>query len=183
MALVYLLGLLMLWLGFRYLMRSQNKPEEEALRFRLILNQLLLKSKYSNLARYWYDLAKMETANFSSNLFLKSNNPWGMKLPEKRQTTAKGATTGATGRDASNWYDWLWTPGIIKAEVNKSREWAKYDTLEEAVKDIILWMDYTAFPTATPSLLTFVQELKKRGYFGGEEVDSYYKKIKAWQSK
>lgn len=108
-----------------------------------------------------------------------------MKLPKVRPTTAvPGKTiTGTTGRDSVNWYEYLIGPGVVKSIVAENSHWAKYETLEDAVQDIILWMDYTHFPTATISLLTFTQELGKRGYFGNESVDSYYKKLEAWQQR
>lgn len=160
------------------------------MQLRLVLFQKLLKSKYSNLARYWFDLAKMETAGFTSPLFLNANNPWGMKLPEKRPTTSEPRGYEGRQSDASrnntSLFDAFVKPGAFW---NKAAgdvvptTWAKYATLDYAVDDIILWMDYTNFPTASPTLLTFVQELKKRGYFGSENVDSYFKKIEAWQVK
>lgn len=47
-----------------------------------------------------------------------------------------------------------------------------YDSLEESVKDFVLYLDYTNFPSYVPGPVEFVQELKDREYF--EESFEYY---------
>jgi uncharacterized FlgJ-related protein len=57
--------------------------------------------------------AKIETGNFTSKIFRENNNMFGMKLPERRQTTAVG----------------------------KSRNHAKYIDWIQSVRDYKLWQD------------------------------------------
>ena len=57
--------------------------------------------------------AKIETGNFTSKIFRENNNMFGMKLPERRQTTAVG----------------------------ESRNHAKYTNWIQSIKDYKLWQD------------------------------------------
>jgi flagellum-specific peptidoglycan hydrolase FlgJ len=57
--------------------------------------------------------AKIETGNFTSKIFRENHNMFGMKLPERRQTTAVG----------------------------KNRNHAKYTDWIQSVRDYKLWQD------------------------------------------
>ena len=57
--------------------------------------------------------AKIETGNFTSKIFRENNNMFGMKLPERRQTTAVG----------------------------ESRNHAKYTDWIQSIRDYKLWQD------------------------------------------
>lgn len=57
--------------------------------------------------------AKIETGNFTSKIFRENNNMFGMKLPERRQTTAVG----------------------------ESRNHAKYTSWVQSIIDYKLWQD------------------------------------------
>ena len=57
--------------------------------------------------------AKIETGNFTSKIFRENNNMFGMKLPERRQTTAVG----------------------------ENRNHAKYTDWIQSIKDYKLWQD------------------------------------------
>ena len=57
--------------------------------------------------------AKIETGNFTSKIFKENNNMFGMKLPERRQTTAVG----------------------------ESRNHAKYTNWIQSIRDYKLWQD------------------------------------------
>lgn len=131
----------------------------------------------------------METANYSSRLFIEANNPWGMKNPRKRPTTALTGnpyifSNSAANRNSKSSLDILvkpfgWT-GITQDVIQTN--WARYQSLEDAAKDIILYLDYFGYKTAYPSLLSFVQEMKAKGYYT-ESIDEYYKKVIAWKDK
>jgi len=152
----FLLGLPLLLVLFLFLIRRNRKKTEAltpAQNFRLILNKTLIQSKYANLARYWFWISAFETGNFTSNLFKSANNPWGMMMPKKRKTTASG-------------------------QFLSSRPWARYNSLEDAAKDIILYMDEFNYPTFSPSFFAFVQTMKEKGYFE-EPFDVYYSRAQA----
>ena len=57
--------------------------------------------------------AKIETGNFTSVIFIENNNLFGMKLPERRRTTAIG----------------------------ENRNHAKYTDWIQSIKDYKLWQD------------------------------------------
>jgi uncharacterized FlgJ-related protein len=57
--------------------------------------------------------AKIETGNFTSRIFTENNNMFGMKLPERRETTAVG----------------------------ENRNHAKYTDWIQSIKDYKLWQD------------------------------------------
>lgn len=114
-------------------------------------------SPYEALKDNWLAVSKMETAGWASDLFNKANNLWGMMRPKVRPNTASGFLMG-------------------------NREWAKYDTVKDAVKDILLWMDYTKFPRKPLSIENHIAEMKQRKYF--EEPDEQYlAAVKAWESR
>jgi uncharacterized FlgJ-related protein len=46
--------------------------------------------------------AKIETGNFTSKIFIENNNLFGMKLPERRETTAIGKN-----RNHATYTDWI----------------------------------------------------------------------------
>ena len=96
------------------------------------------------------DTAKMITAqaahesgNFTSPIFIHNNNPFGMKLPEVRMTTAIGEYKGH----------------------------AVYTDLDSAAKDY--WLYYTAqkFPLYWKDTDTFVEALKKHYYFEADTTE------------
>lgn len=155
----YFLGLLIALAVFLlWKLKGNRKPEQsKAEQFRLILNKTLLQSEYSNLARYWFYIAAFETGNFTSNLFLNANNPWGMMMPKKRKTTASGTYVS-------------------------SRPWARYNSLEDSAKDIILYMIEFNYPTSEPSFFAFVSTMKRKGYFE-EPFDIYYSRAEAMRKR
>jgi hypothetical protein len=117
----------------------------------------------------------METNNFKSSLFTQWLNPWGMKLPASRKTTALPgpAVNGFDNQSAQ----------ILNMFVNRKvtalNKWAAYDSLEDACKDILYWMIAVKFPQGIEQLYEFVVAMKNEGYFGEESVKSYYDKILA----
>jgi len=116
---------------------------------------------YYNLEN-WLAVSKMETAGFNSSLYNQANNPWGMGYATKRPTTAASKYVGSSPSGGVDF------------------SFARYDSLNDASQDIILYMNYFKFPKAKLSLLDHVKEMGKRGYFGSESVESYYSKVVAW---
>ena len=66
-----------------------------------------------------YAQAKLETGWFKSPLFLKHNNPFGMKYATKRESTA-----------------------VYRARIGRIRNYAGYNHWSDAVKDVALWQQY-----------------------------------------
>ena len=93
--------------------------------------------------------AAHETGNFTSSIFKINNNPFGMKLPEVRQTTAIGERNGH----------------------------AYYKSIEDAVRDYKLYYSFQKYPVTWPDTDTFVQALKDKYYFEAKTED-YKKAVK-----
>lgn len=81
--------------------------------------------------------AAHETGNFTSPIFRLNNNPFGMKLPEVRRTTAIGTYKGH----------------------------AVYKSIESAVEDYWLYYNAQKYPFTWKDVETFVEALKKHSYF------------------
>jgi len=135
------------------------------------------RSDYKATKNNWFLVSKMETAGWSSPLFINGLNLWGMKKARKRPNTQEKTLFGVPGRDNG-----ISVTGIV-SEMTGQSEWAKYANLNDAVKDIILWMEYTKFPKEKLSLRSHVEEMKKRSYFVGEDVNEYLGKILAWENQ
>lgn len=117
---------------------------------------IILLSKYRALFPYIVAQAKVETGNFTSNVFLKNKNYFGMKLPKVRPTLAQ--------------------PGLMSPEGNN---YAAYGSESDSVVDLLMWFDYTKFPIAVESVEEYSKELKNRAYYGVAE-SSYTKNLKYW---
>lgn len=128
-----------------------NNPNEVT---QLILNAVQNSGYSYRIAQYWVYVSKMETAKWTSNLFLKNHNLWGMKTPQKRQTTATNKGMPDT--------------------------WAKYANVAESAKDIVYYMIEFNYPTSVDSLEDFISIMQSKGYFGNESFESYYNKVLAW---
>lgn len=63
------------------------------------------------------------------------------------------------------------TPGEPIFSVYKSRD--------QAIKDLLLWMDYTKFPTNIGTIDSFVEALKDRDYFQQDKKE-YLEGVKKW---
>lgn len=113
-------------------------------------------SPYGRTAKYWKIVSAMETAGWSSDLYLKSNNLFGMKMPQVRDTTASGET--ASG-------------------------FARFDSPKDSVRDLVLYLKEFNYPTQFASLRQLVDFMGTKGYYGTESSDSYYNKCVAWADK
>lgn len=96
--------------------------------------------------------AKHESANFTSNLFVNTNNAFGMMHPYKRPTTSLGPFGRAEGRNG----------------------YAKYRCIEESAEDIMLYLKARNIPDYKLPR-QYIKHLKKKHYF----EDSYYKYAKS----
>jgi hypothetical protein len=124
-----------------------------------------MKRKFSQTKYYahlenWLALAKMETAGFSSMLYVLYHNPWSMRVVQRRQTTQQSAIT-----------------------LGDNGQFGTYGNLEDAVTDILLYMAAVDFPENAMSLFQFVSLLKEKSYYGSESIASYYKKVDAWMDR
>jgi uncharacterized FlgJ-related protein len=105
---------------------------------------------------FWPDTAKMitaqaahETGNFTSTIFRLNNNPFGMKLPESRRTTAIGERSGH----------------------------ALYSSMESAAQDYWLYYTNRKYPLVWKDVDNFIETLKANYYFEAD-IEIYKKAVK-----
>lgn len=125
-----------------------------------LLNKLyLFLTKYRALSPYILAQAKLETANFTSNLYKKTNNAFGMQHPVKRP---------AVGYESDSF------------EGGMERHLQAYRNDTQSIQDLLLWMDYTKFPKRVSGAEQYVRELAIRKYFTAKESD-YLKGLNSWR--
>ena len=113
---------------------------------------IVLISKYRALLSYIVAHAKLESANFTSNVYKTDNNMFGMKV-------------GSSGK-----------PGLMSPEGDHYRH---YENDAESLRGLLEWFDYKKFPLAVASSDQYAQELKDRGYFTSG-LTSYQQNLKYW---
>lgn len=84
--------------------------------------------------------AAHETGNFTSNIYQENNNPFGMKMPKQRRTTAKG----------------------------EKNNHAFYGSIEEAIKDFWLYYKAVNLPESWATVEKYIEAIKEKGYFEAE---------------
>lgn len=100
-------------------------------------------------------MAKHESGNYSNRLTRDYNNIFSMGFPSKRPARNIGSS---------------------KAKTNNPLEpanWSVYNSFDQALEDLLLWFDYTKFPTNISDPLTFANALKMRGYYT-DSLTNYY---------
>ena len=131
------IALLMFWRRSRK--TAMNSATENDL---AIIKEAKKQGLSSRLATYLVGQARHESDNYRSRLARDLNNVFGMGLPRIRPTIAM--------------------PSGVTAE---GQEMAKYNSIEEAVRDLKLWMGFSRAPNDFPSLDAYVNFLKQKGYF------------------
>jgi uncharacterized FlgJ-related protein len=122
------------------ILRSKTKPAR-------IIQTKFLNSNYPDLWKYAFLQAIVETGFFTSNIYKKNNNLFGMKNASARVQLG----TKIDGTD-----------------------FRFYKNLDQSIEDFFIWLRYTRFPLVN-SIREYVHELKKRNYF--EESEDYYYKL------
>ncbi len=100
--------------------------------------------------------ASMESGNFSSRLFVKWNNAFGMRHPTVRQTTSIGAFASAEGRTG----------------------YASYDSIEDSALDMVLYLRARRIPEYV-KVKPYIIHLKKKGYFE-DSLKRYTKAVESY---
>lgn len=160
-----LTGMLILLLGFigwRWLSGSSRGQKDSSgsstgLKVNdVLVDVLMTRNGYGQMqTSVWYLVAKMETANFTSNLFVNYNNFLGMKQPQKRSTTSKGPSP--TG-------------------------WASYASWEKCAEDLVLYLKEFNYPNNFSSMEDQLVFMKEKGYYE-ESFQKYYDLVTAWAYK
>lgn len=110
-----------------------------------IINILLEENYPIETAKYAVAVSAFETGNWTSKIFHKNHNLFGMKLPKKRNTTAIGEDYGH----------------------------AKYRNNEQSIIDFVQYLDQLYYPKYFNDLFHFVSTMKQKGYFQASLSDYY----------
>jgi flagellum-specific peptidoglycan hydrolase FlgJ len=113
-------------------------------------------SEYGTYADYIFAQARHESANFTSAVYKKNNNPFGMKVPTHRPFLGTAGTKAPDG-------------GVYASYVSDLEAW----------KDLLKWFRYNHFPTDLKSVDAYVSQLKAEGYFTDGEK-TYLAAVKKW---
>jgi hypothetical protein len=109
----------------------------------LPINQFHASPYWLNLKHYIAAQTMHETGGYTSRLALEQKNITGMNVPSQRNFVG----------------------------YKDSGRYMRYDSFFQSIQDLLLWMSYTKFPQSVPNSKVYVQELKKRGYFGDSEAN------------
>lgn len=127
----------------------------------IIYNTVISQGYSGNSAKILISQAKVETGNFTSNVFKTDNNAFGMKMPSVRKTTASRKSTI-----------------VMKSE--GSTPYAHYESLADSVKDVLLWLkNFKINIDAIPNVEVYAATIKNKGYFGAALSD-YQKGMKKY---
>lgn len=116
----------------------------------LMVRGIILFSKYRALMPYILAQAKLETANFTSNVYLTDHNYFGIKYINGRR-------------------DQVATQGLKSSEGD---HYAHFLTDSASVVDLLKIFEAKKFPVSVSSAAEYATELKNRNYFGGP-LESY----------
>lgn len=96
--------------------------------------------------------SKVESANYTSALYKRAFNAFGMKNATKRKQLGYHVT---------------------------GDPYRHYVNLDQSIRDFLLYLDYVNFPSNVSGPLEYAKELKRRGYFESDLSD-YVKAIQSW---
>lgn len=107
----------------------------------------------SHIAVMMVQQAKVESANFSSNLFTQSNNLYGMKMPSKRQSPYIAGTSPVN-------------PPAIEGKGG----YAHYRSVEDSVRDLVHYFNYRKPDwSKITNEKEYASYLKSRGFYGPDQ--------------
>ena len=107
-----------------------------------IFNRLRERGVPADTARMIVAQAVHETGNFTSELFARGNNAFGMKLPRRRNTLAIDRGLKVEGDPA-----------------------ASFNSVEDSVDDLLLWLDFNSLPINYSTLEDYIAAIRRKGYF------------------
>lgn len=104
--------------------------------------------------------ARHETGNYTSNVFRKTNNLFGMKMPSVRPRT------------------FILRPSSIVMRSEGATPYAEYSSAENSVRDLVAWHKFNRTDWSKISgIESYSEYLKKRGYYGST-IDIYIRGLK-----
>jgi len=97
--------------------------------------------------------AKLESGNFSSNIYRQTNNPLGMGHASRRRQLGK-----------------------ISDIIHEGGNIQKYRNDTQGFRDMFLWYEFGNFPRSVANAAEYVNQLKRRRYFSLSESE-YLKRL------
>lgn len=134
------LSLVLLLLSVRQKARNMKTKKPDANEIYYLLRQAGFQT---GLAKMITAQAAHETGNFESLVYKKNANPFGMREPKVRQTTATGSNYGH----------------------------AVFNNLDDAITDYKYYWTAAKLPPIFVSVADFVEALKKKKYFEDSETN------------
>jgi hypothetical protein len=121
----------------------------------------LLLSKYGSYAKWIEAMAIHESGNYTNTLSTQANNIFSMGFPSVRKASNIGPIK------------------LTKQGYQEPAEFSKYRNYDQAIKDLILWLDYNKFPTDIKDLNSFIYGLHSKGYFKQDPI-AYLKAVESY---
>lgn len=134
--------------------RSSNQAEIER-NSRAILS-VVQPTKYSKYGPWIVAMARHESGNFTSELFEKNLNAFGMGIPKKRKFLGQPSTLIVEGQPM-----------------------AKYNSIQQSTLDLLELFKFNNFPTNLKSVNQFAGELKADGYYT-DTVSNYSRALRSF---
>jgi len=132
---ICLSGLAYLWKKYRRGLKQKKQ-----------IIKILLDNDYPiETAKYAVAVSAFETGNWTSKIYHKNHNLFGMKLPKQRKTTAIGENYGH----------------------------ARYKNNEQSINDFVYYLEQLYYPRYFNDLFHFVATMQGKGYFTAS-LSSYY---------
>ena len=125
-------------------------------------------SEYRKLLPYLQAQAKVESGNFSSELYQKANNIFAMKKVRKRPTTQIDDRAYLEGKVID------YSPAQFSSKL-----FGVYSSPGDSVKDQLEWLRYNNFPEAVTGIEDFNEELVDRGYYTADP-QKYLQALESW---
>jgi len=119
--------------------------------YSIAYNPLWLISDYKNLRPYVIAQSKVETGDYTSDLYKRANNAFGMRVPELRRSNRIGTTNN----------------------------YSSYASIGDSLEDLLYYFEAVNFPTNIGSVGEYTMELKKRNYFTADYY-TYLKNMQLW---
>lgn len=93
--------------------------------------------------------ARHESGNYTSNVFKKNNNAYGMKMPSKRKSP------------------YILAAGSSAPANEGATPYARYRNVGDSAKDVVHWLNYNKIDlTKIQSASEYANILKSKGYYG-----------------
>jgi flagellum-specific peptidoglycan hydrolase FlgJ len=162
---VSLLGLLIAFVIFRNSRKKaqearektpDNEPEAreneqmDAITFYNMVQSVLGDDVNEQTKRIIVAQAMHETGVFTSPVFAENNNAFGMRNPEKRETTS----------------------------ISEARGYAVYETVQDSIRDLQLWFNYNQIPLEFGTPGAYSAKIREYGYYEAGYAD-YTSALKA----